>query len=92
MKPETAISTAQEALVWMSDHPDALGAFLDAGGLAAEELRGRVSDPEFLGFVLDFMLGNEAMLLEFCADSGCAPTAPGLARASLPGGNLPNWT
>ena len=36
-------------------------------------LRGRAADPEFLGFVLDFLLGADAMVLDFAADAGLAP-------------------
>lgn len=89
---ESAVSTAQRALIWMSDHPEAMGRFLDASGIAPGELRARVADPEFLGFVLDFMLADEPMLLEFCAVEGCAPGLPARARMALPGGDLPNWT
>ena len=92
MQSEKAIGTAQDALIWLADQPEALAAFLGASGLGPGELRARVADAEFLGFVLDFLLGNEAMLLAFCAETGRAPTAPALARAALPGGNLPNWT
>ena len=63
-----------------------------ATGASAEELRGRAADPEFLGFVLDFLLSDEDALLGFCEDMEIPPDAPMRARAALPGGELPNWT
>ncbi|MER2510199.1 DUF3572 family protein [Amaricoccus sp.] len=92
MTPESAAVTAREALIWMAGEPDVLGAFLDAGGLAPGDLRGRADDPEFLGFLLDFLLGDEALLLAFCAEAGLSPTVPARARAALPGGDAPDWT
>ena len=83
---------ALQALGWIAGQPDLAGAFLGATGASAEDLRDRASDPEFLGFVLDFMLGDEEALLAFCADEGLSPDRPMRARAALPGGDLPNWT
>ena len=42
--------------------------------------------------ILDFLLGDEDLLLAFCAEAGVAPTVPARARAALPGGDAPNWT
>jgi hypothetical protein len=92
MGREGAIECGQKALIWLSGEPEALGAFLGASGLAPGEVRARAADPEFLGFLLDFLLGDEPMLLAFCRDTGAAPTEPARARALLPGGDLPHWT
>lgn len=92
MGHEGAIELGQTALIWLSNEPEALGAFLGASGIAPDEVRLRAAEPEFLGFVLDFLLGDEPMLLAFCRDTGVAPTWPASARAILPGGDLPHWT
>ncbi|MFO1106934.1 MAG: DUF3572 domain-containing protein [Amaricoccus sp.] len=92
MKQEQAVALGQQALIWLAGQPEALGAFLGASGLAPGDLRGRTGDPEFLGFLVDFLLGDESLLLAFCAETGTRPTAPAQARAALPGGDLPNWT
>lgn len=89
---DAAETLAIEALGWIAAQPDRAGAFLGSTGAGADDLRTRASDPEFLGFVLDFLLADEAALLEFCADHGHAPDRPFRARAGLPGGDLPNWT
>lgn len=55
-------------------------------------MRARAGDPEFLGFVLDFLLSDEAALVAFAEESGLSPDRPLRARAALPGGQLPHWT
>ncbi|MFK7944658.1 MAG: DUF3572 domain-containing protein [Paracoccaceae bacterium] len=80
------------ALGWIAADQDLTGAFLGATGASVEDLRAGATDPEFLGFVLDFLLADEAALVAFCTDQGIAPDRPMRARAALPGGNLPHWT
>ena len=80
------------ALGWIAGQPERAGAFLATAGASADEMRERASDPEFLGFVLDFLLGDEEALLEFCQDENLPPDRPMRARAGLPGGEIPNWT
>lgn len=81
-----------QALGWIAGQQELAGAFLGATGSSAEDLRARAGDPEFLGFVLDFLLSDEDALLAFCADHDVPPDRPMRARAALPGGALPHWT
>lgn len=83
---------AIQALGWIAADDELSGAFLGASGATADELRTRAADPEFLGFVLDFLLADEQALLGFCEATDTPPEAPLRARAALPGGDLPNWT
>ena len=92
MTADEAVSIGQDALIWLAGQPDALAGFLAASGLAPEDLRDRAADPEFLGFVLEFLLGADSMLLDFASASGIPPAAPARARAALPGGMEHNWT
>lgn len=92
MKSDAAEMLAIRALGWLAGNDDLSGAFLSASGASADELRQRAGDPEFLGFVMDFLLGDEDALLAFCEDVDVPPDAPMRARAALPGGDLPNWT
>lgn len=92
LAPAAAEDLAVRALVWIAERDELAAGLLGASGAAAEDLRARAADPEFLGFVLDFLLADEEALLGFCADSGLSPDAPMRARAGLPGGDLPNWT
>jgi Protein of unknown function (DUF3572) len=81
-----------QALGWVAARPALVGRFLSAAGASAEEMRARAADPEFLGFVLDFLLADEEALLAFASETGVAPDRPLRARAALPGGALPHWT
>lgn len=87
-----AEALALRALGWMAADPDLTGAFLAAAGAGPGDLRARAADPEFLGFVLDFLLSDEPALIAFAAAEGVKPDVPMRARAALPGGDLPNWT
>jgi hypothetical protein len=89
---DEAVSIGQEALIWLAGQPEALGGFLAASGLSPDELRRRAEDPEFLGFVIEFLTGSDAMVLAFARDAGLHPSAPMRARAALPGGAEHNWT
>ena len=81
-----------QALGWLVGQEDLAGAFLGATGLSSGEMTARAADPEFLGFVLDFLLSDEAALLAFCEAAEVAPDRPMRARAAVPGGDLPHWT
>ena len=87
-----AETMALQALGWIAGQEDLANGLLGASGSSPEDLRERASDPEFLGFVLDFLLQDEAALLAFCEASNVSPDQPARARAALPGGDLPHWT
>lgn len=86
MTPDQAETVALQALAWIAEDPDRLGSLLAETGLAPEEIRSQAANPAFLGGVLDFLLGDEAALLAFCAEASLEPTWPARARQSLPGG------
>lgn len=89
---QAAEALALRALAWLAAEPDRIGGFLAAAGAGPSEIRVRASDPEFLGFVLDYLLADEAGLVAFAEAEGIRPDLPQRARAALPGGDLPNWT
>ena len=89
---ETAELIAIQALGWIAARPALAEQVLAAAGASADEMRGRAGDPEFLGFVLDFLLADEEALLAFAREAGIAPDRPLRARVALPGGALPHWT
>ena len=91
--PRAAAETlALQALSWIVADQDVAARFMGQTGIGPAELRASVSDPEFLGFVLDFILADEPALLAFCEARSIAPERPLRARAGLPGGDLPHWT
>ncbi len=92
MTPDEAAETGQDALIWLARNPDALAGFLATGGGSMDDISDRARDPEFLGFVLDYVLSSEDLVLEFARDLGVDPETPGRARTRLPGGDAPAWT
>lgn len=92
MKSEQAESIATQALIWLADDAELMGVFLNASGLAPDDIRSRAQDPVFLGFVLDFILMSDEHVLAFSEMQNLPPESIATARTTLPGGELPSWT
>lgn len=92
VRREPAETLALKALAWLAEDADRLGVFLGACGLSPADLAASADEPEFLGAVLDHLLGDEAQLLACARDLGEAPERFLPARATLPGGEVPHWT
>lgn len=88
---EAAELLAIRALGYLADEPDRLSRFVALSGMAPHELRAHAADPAFLGGVLDFLLEDEAALLDFAAAAGIKPEAVARARHALPGAPPPDW-
>ena len=86
---QSAETVALQALGWIVDEDDRMGRFMALAGLTVAELRVRASEPEFLGGVLDFVLENEALLVEFAGSVGLKPETLLRLRRQLPG--APVW-
>jgi hypothetical protein len=91
MTSEEAVGIGQDALVWLAGEPELLARFLATSGAAPGTLRARATDPELLGFVLEFVLGADATVIAFAAHAGISPGAVARARAALVGAP-PAWT
>jgi Protein of unknown function (DUF3572) len=81
--PERAEILALEALAWLAGRPDDIGRFLDASGLDFADLKRAAGQRDLLGSVLDFLLDNEPLLLDFCRDASTSSQAVHLARHHL---------
>ena len=92
MQEEKAQTIALTALGWIAANDELFPAFLAATGASLAELRSRAADPMFLAAVLDFLLQEDAWVLDFCAENSLPPPSLQSARAALPGGALPHWT
>lgn len=79
MNPEKAEILALEALAWLASQPDGIARFLAVSGLEAADLRRAAGDRDLLGALLDFLLINEPLLLEFCQSASIS--APTIHRA-----------
>ena len=82
---ERAEILALEALAWLAAQPDAIAKFLTLSGLEASDLRRAVTDSGLQTSVLDFLLGDESLLLEFCESASLKPPAVHTARYRLGG-------
>ena len=89
---DAAETIALKALAWLAAHEELLPVFLGATGTGEDDLRNRAEDPEFLGFVLDFLLMDDAWVVAFCSTHGLDNATPMQARAALPGGADMHWT
>lgn len=87
-----AEATALAALRWIAEDEARLAGLMTQAGVSPSTLRTRAAEPEFLGFVLDHVLGDEALAADFSAAAGLAEDGLRRARAALPGGDGPDWT
>ena len=85
MNRDAAQSIAILALSFLTRDQDRLDRFMGWTGLAADDLAQAVANPEMLGGVLDYLLTDEKLLMEFAEDAGIAPEEPARARRALPG-------
>ncbi len=92
MSRAEAEALAARALAWMAGDAEMMGRFLAQSGAGPADLRARAAEPEFLGFVLDFLVADETALVAFAEAEGVPPERAMRARAALPGGDLPEWT
>ncbi len=72
-RQESAQALALQALGWLAQDADRLGAFMATGGLDLADLRAQAGDPMLLAAVLDFLLADETLLLAFCAEAEVPP-------------------
>jgi hypothetical protein len=71
------------ALGFLAAEPDRLERFLALSGLGPENLRAAAADPGFFAAVLDYVLGDQPLLLGLAAERGVPPERIVAARAAL---------
>lgn len=92
MSQETADTVALQALAWLAGNDELLPVFLGATGASVDDLRARVTEPEFLLSVLEFLMMDDAWVIAFCDDNSISYDIPMQARYALPGGAPTHWT
>jgi len=85
MQSSAAETLALNALVFLAGEEEALGRFLEVSGLYPQDLRERLDDPVLLAAVLDFVLGEDKLLLAFAQSEAVDPKVVHAARRALPG-------
>ena len=68
-------SLAIQALTFIAGNPDHAERFLALSGIGAGDLRRAAADPGFLLGVLDYVVGDEPLLLLVAAEVGIVPEA-----------------
>lgn len=91
MKQETAEAFALKIIAWLVGNDELLPVFLNATGLGEDDLRIRISEPDFLASVLDFLTMNDDWVIEFCDLHQVPYETPMRARQALPGGADIGW-
>ena len=87
-----AETLALQALTWLVGQDELLPLFLGSTGASEADLRTKVAEPEFLASVLDFLLMDDAWVMQFCDAQAIGYELPMQARQLLPGGAQVNWT
>ena len=88
MDRSAAETFALKALAFLATDGDALVRFLHQSGLELDDLKLRAGDAEVLAGVLDFLLGEDALLTAFAGDEGVDAKFVHAARRALPGVSL----
>ena len=87
MMSEHAETIGLQALAFLVKDEELLSHFLTMTGLTPEDLKTRFREPELLGGVLDAILANDQVLLDFCNTLSISPETLVVARRALPGAN-----
>jgi hypothetical protein len=74
---------AIQALAFIAEEPQTLARFLDMTGIEPEQIRNAAREQDFLGGVLEHMLGDEDLLIAFAASANVEPAALARARSAL---------
>jgi hypothetical protein len=85
MTADGAETLALQALGFIATADGALQRLMDQSGLDREELRTRATDPILQVALLDFLLSNEALLIDFCETASVDAEAVHMARHILGG-------
>ncbi len=92
MQQESAEEVALKALAWIASDEELLSVFMGASGASVADLKSRISEPEFLLSVLDFLTMDDAWIIAFCDAVGLPYETPMHAKAAFPGGAQVDWT
>lgn len=86
MTPDAAEILSLQALGWLAGDDEALPRFLGASGADMAHLRQNAGHRDTQLAVVAFLLGQEDLMLRFCAEAGIAPAAVHQAHHALGGG------
>lgn len=76
---------ALNSIAFLAADPTRLERFCALSGMLEADLRNALNSPQFHGFVLDYLLQDESLLLAFAGEQGVDPASILQARRKLPG-------
>jgi len=85
MKSDMAETLALKALAFLLNSPAVRERLTAQSGLDGSTLGPRLEEPEVLGAILDFLLSDDELLVEFCAAESVSAQSVHLARHILGG-------
>jgi hypothetical protein len=84
-KNSEASDIALNLLTFVVSDEERFERFCALSGLIESEVKERLTDPSFLGFVFDYAMQDEPMLLAFAAEHDIKPERFMALRRTLPG-------
>lgn len=85
MEREQAEIIALKAAAFIFSDDNAREGFLAQTGAMPEDIQAQLSHPETLAGLLEFLMGDEKRLIEFCELENLEPELPSRARFTLGG-------
>ncbi|HXC56214.1 MAG TPA: DUF3572 domain-containing protein [Rhizomicrobium sp.] len=85
MTPQSAQTLALKALGFVANSQGGLERLMELSGLDLPTLRERAGEPEILASLLDFLLADEGLLVDFCDAEKIDARAVHMARHVLGG-------
>ena len=89
---DSAETISLQVLIWLVGNDALRPVFLGSSGASEDDMRAGAQDPAFLGAVLDFVMMDDAWVVECCDSVGLGYTDLMAARQALPGGGEVHWT
>jgi hypothetical protein len=77
------------ALMFLAAEPSRFERFINLTGLTQAEIRARAGDSQFLASILNYLRGDESLLLTFAEQENLDPADIGHGARTLSGGALP---
>ncbi|MDH3741195.1 MAG: DUF3572 domain-containing protein [Hyphomicrobiales bacterium] len=72
-------------LQFLASEPEHFSRFLSLTGLSPQDISGQAGEPAFLASVMDYLLSDEKLLLEFAENDSLQPQIIVNLRQKLPG-------
>jgi hypothetical protein len=80
---DQASAVGLAGLTYLAGKEDAVAVFLRLSGLQPPDLRNRVDDPDLLLAVLEFLLTDDEIVMDFCRERDLSPRRIHLAQHVL---------